>query len=348
MPNDSRADDLPQSMIRFNCGFCGQSIRVPRQYAGKKGKCPKCKSIIVIIQDDNSVESPPAKSDTAKPDPITDIFLQPPPKSETVEAPQPVFTKQQQFDDLRLSAGLTALTPEPPPQRKYPWLIDVFLYPANREGMIFLGIVALLPILLQLFIMLLILTVGVLAIVVIVINLLINVVLGMFLYWFVAECIRDSAFGNLRVPETIAETPGFGEMALRLVRMFGCFAVCAAPAFFYHRYTQGIDLPFWLLLSAGVFLYPMTLLGVIMFDSIYGVNPLVIIPSIFSTFFQYCGLVVFIGLILFLFFLTRGISIISPLLYLFARIPQIYLVLVAAHLLGRFYFRYKEKLNWEV
>ncbi len=35
-------------MIKFACSNCGQSIRVDDKYAGKKGKCPKCKTSVVV------------------------------------------------------------------------------------------------------------------------------------------------------------------------------------------------------------------------------------------------------------------------------------------------------------
>lgn len=35
-------------MIRFNCKNCGHRLKIPDQHAGKKGKCPECKQLIVI------------------------------------------------------------------------------------------------------------------------------------------------------------------------------------------------------------------------------------------------------------------------------------------------------------
>ena len=36
------------SIIKFRCENCGQKFSVHKNNAGKKGKCPKCKIIIVI------------------------------------------------------------------------------------------------------------------------------------------------------------------------------------------------------------------------------------------------------------------------------------------------------------
>ena len=35
-------------MIKFHCKNCGKKISVPEKHAGKKGKCPKCKNIVVV------------------------------------------------------------------------------------------------------------------------------------------------------------------------------------------------------------------------------------------------------------------------------------------------------------
>jgi DNA-directed RNA polymerase subunit RPC12/RpoP len=35
-------------MIRFTCGHCGRTINVDARYAGKKGKCPKCGTVVTV------------------------------------------------------------------------------------------------------------------------------------------------------------------------------------------------------------------------------------------------------------------------------------------------------------
>ena len=85
-----------------------------------------------------------------------------------------------------------------------------------------------------------------------------------------------------------------------------------------------------------------------MFDSFAGLNPFLLIPSIFSTFFQYCGLIILFGLLSILFVITALILLKALILGFFLGIVFIYMLIVSAHLLGRFYFRYQEKLYWEV
>jgi hypothetical protein len=96
----------------------------------------------------------------------------------------------------------------------------------------------------------------------------------------------------------------------------------------------------------------MALLAVIMFNSTSGLNPLIIISSIFSTFFQYCGLVALIVAIIFLYVQTIKFLPLNPYIRMalspLVQAVEFYLAMVAAHLLGRFYFKYQGKLNWEV
>jgi hypothetical protein len=91
----------------------------------------------------------------------------------------------------------------------------------------------------------------------------------------------------------------------------------------------------------------MAFLAVVVFDSFQGLNPFLLIGSIFSTLFQYCALVLFIAAGVFV-----PVSVPIPKEALISRFilhcVSLYMALVAAHLLGRFCWRYKEKLNWEV
>jgi hypothetical protein len=338
----------PNALILFACNFCGQRIRIPRAYAGKKGKCPKCHKIVLAPKLPSSAVDPVSiKPDTSESKPFPDIVLQPTDKPEYIGAPQPTLTKKEQFDDLRQNAGLTSLSPEPPPERKYPWLIDIFLYPANIYGLFFLGIVVLIP----LAISILASCLGVFAVIIAVPAGIINTIIYGYIYWFLTQCVLDSAAGNIRVSDTIAETPGPWEIVGRFLQIIACLLVCAAPAAAYFGYMRRIDLAFWLLAGGGTFFYPMALLSVLMFDSFEGLNPLIIIPSIFSTFFQYCGLVVLIGAIIFLLFQIGKFfssGFLGFVLYPLFQAIILYLAMITAHLLGRFYFKYQEKLNWEV
>jgi phage FluMu protein Com len=333
-------------MIRFRCEHCGQKFSVPQTSAGKKGRCPKCKSIITIPAlaeakpDINKTESGTANL-SSKDSVLNPNIFDMPQENKTADTKGDI--PDEAWENLqKLRTG--NVEPEPSPQRKLPWLIDIFLYPANFQGIIFLAIVVLVPLVLQLASLFLCMFA--------LLFYLLNLAIAMYAYWFLAQCVRDSAAGGLRAPETIAETPGIGELIWQFLELFACLVLCAIPAGAYFLYTRRFDAIFWLLAGGGTFIYPMTLLAMVMFNSASGLNPLVIIPSIFSTFFQYCGLVVLIAGIIFLYFLMVKFLPSNPytriLLSPLVDAVELYLAMVAAHLLGRFYFKYQEKLNWEV
>lgn len=213
----------------------------------------------------------------------------------------------------------------------------------------------------------------------VVINLIIvNTTIAFYRYWFIGECVRNSAEGHIRAPETIAITPGL-ESIWSFLRIFVCIIIFAFPLYYYLSRSSGTDRNIWyllwfmlifpqtlvvlfsqggttfyLLLFFAVFFFPMTVLLVIMFDSLRGLNPLLIIRSIFKTFIPYCGLIILLCILAAPVVLMKKFFIDQVLigkyelpLYVIGLL-NIYLILVASHLLGRFYWKYQEKLNWEV
>jgi hypothetical protein len=326
-------------VIQFYCKNCGYKFSAPDKIAGQKGRCPNCRNTIVVPGIEGAKSVAKQTETDASEISSTDSILDP----NLFDIPQ----KKQAAPDIPAQIQDKApgrFEPEPLPERKLPWLIDIFLYPANSPGMIFLAIAVLVPLVLQ-----------VAALFLCIFGLLFSLLIAliaMYIYWFLAQCVRDSAAGGLRAPETMAETPGIGELIWQVLELFACFVLYAASAGVYFWYTHRFDTVFWLLAGGNAFLYPMALLAVIMFNSIEGLNPLVIIPSIFSTFFQYCGLVVLIAAIIFLYVLTEKFLPANPYTRMaispFVQAVELYLAMVAAHLLGRFYFKYQEKLNWEV
>jgi len=240
-------------------------------------------------------------------------------------------------------------------QRRLPWLIDFFLYPTSKSGTIILGIVVVLRFLLRFAVLLL----GGLSIqnalflipfgAAWMIGILVRIVLYLYLYWYLCECIRDSAEGGIRAPETIGHNPGFGEMLGRVIKTIGCFILFLGPVFLYHLKTDQTDSIFFRLVAyAALFFFPMSLLAVVMFDSLKGLNPIVLIGSILSTYLPYCAMVMV--LVWGFFFIIENVP--DPqesvVLRFILWCLGIYLAMVAAHLLGWFYHRYERILNWDI
>ncbi|MFC1676405.1 hypothetical protein ACFL3G_05005 [Planctomycetota bacterium] len=360
-------DEASDSIVKFNCENCNRTIRVSKKHAGKKGKCPKCKSIIVVPQGN--------LADTKEPDLDPSLFDIQPKENNTVD------------EQLRVLYG-GRTEPEQTQQatrRRLPWLIDILLYPTGKPGLIILGIIIGLPLLIKLltrvmqYVALAIPPFYVFAVLLLPVSIFVNITVALYLYWYLAFCVRDSAEGNLRAPDVLAGSASLGEMFWQLGKLLACFIFFILLIYLYIAGVKKVDLSFgWFLFSAIflipielpeviygdivfqfvlfciVFLFPMTLLAVVMFDSLSAFNPILIIGSVFKTFFQYVGLVLlFCGICVPIVITRRIVSMrsVSPAMLILpyiARAASIYLLMVGAHILGRFYWRYQEKLNWEV
>ena len=202
-----------------------------------------------------------------------------------------------------------------------------------------------------------------------------------YMFWYFGMCIHESALGAVRAPETLnkSNAEGTSEMIFGLLRIASCILICVGPSLTYYSIINSMDWICWLLLVFGPFFLPMSLLATVMFDSLCGLNPILIISSTVNTFFQYClflsmfcvpvGIVVIVSIcfpkdtigivgyvlrgINSLFTFATGLPISLPehttgITCFILRGVYAYLIMVAAHLLGRFYWKYQEKLNWEV
>lgn len=340
-------------MIKFRCGNCGQKIAVPEIHAGKKGKCPRCKNIVVIPNVPAEQVNPPtsqngvnsAKVDRQK-SPFDPAFLDIPPAAETPPPSEYGDSGTASEIEKELMAG-TAES-EPVGERKLPWIIDIFLYPTSQAGLTYLAIFVGVPLAIR-FIKL---SLGTFGLAIALPSLIINILVGLGMCWYFAECVRDSACGRTRAPEAFS-TADISEMFSQSLYLAACYLLFAGPAGFYFVYTQKTDAIFWLLLAYGAFFFPMALLAVVMFNSSSAFNPLLLIISIFKTLFPYSGLVAFLTALV---LVARFIPTVQPDTNKWAVLALdcisssifIYVALVVAHLLGRFYWRYQNKLNWEV
>lgn len=172
--------------------------------------------------------------------------------------------------------------------------------------------------------------------------------IGYILYYF-AYCVFDSSRGGRRAPNVSSEhIPDKADLLSQILLILGCIAICFLPTAAYYIFTNRIDWFFWLLAAVGFFLFPMALLAGVLFDSFDALNPIMIIRSILSTFLPYCGLIlsfcIFGSLVAPIFFLSKNL----PVLGYVSKALTLYLLLVAAHLLGRFYWNNKDRLDWGI
>ncbi len=339
-------------MIKFYCKHCGQQIGVPAGFAGGGARCPKCKNIVVVPE----AESAEPVADQSN---ISDskggvkyegfdraLFDIPQEDESTSQVSNQVGMSKEGYEELRRRKKvLDEYQAEQIGKRKLPGFIDVFLYPVSFWGLVYLGIFIGITLFIDTvekivpyyFVILFGIIVSVIKILII-----------LFMYWYFAECVRDSAEGGLRAPKVIGDTPPLRDMFRQMVDIVVSIVIFFGPFFLYVLIARRAGIIFWLLLIYAVFFFPMALLSFVVFDSIAGLNPRLIYKSISNTFWQYCGLVLlFIAAGLLIGVLGQKTSESGHLVFL-VRSAGIYLIFVAAHLLGRFYWKYQEKLKWEV
>lgn len=340
--------------MRFSCEHCGRLLSVPGGQAGRKGQCPRCKKTVTIpatLAEEAVTQTDPVLSETVVPpkssarDPL--LFDVPP----ADVTPQ---TAEEAYEKLRALGGEYLLRKrEEPPKRPLPWIIDIFLYPLSKSGLMILLIGVGLP----LFVRVLAKLGGALSLAfpaalilwvpLIVLHWVALLMSLLYTNWYVAECIRDSASGGIRAVDTTGSTPGFAELFAQALTVLVCAAACMAPAILYAR-SYGSDTIFWILYGVGGFLFPMALLEVTMSETFRALNPVLLLGSMFSTLLPYFALAAFCYT--FWLFPSRvirhilGESWILAYLFLFL---SFYQALVLAHLVGRFCLRNEEKLNWD-
>ncbi|MHC4439968.1 MAG: hypothetical protein ACYS3S_21635 [Planctomycetota bacterium] len=341
------------TIIEFLCEYCERRISVPKSRAGKKAICPQCNNMFIIpaihapgsdaAQDysgDLIARSTDSPHDLTLLDVPEEYKLKDEPVGEVNVSEEAVGQQQESEEDSE------AEETESVTQRDLPWLVDIFLYPTSAPGLVHLTFFVGAQVVLY---FLWLLPLGL-------ITFILSILVGLYICWYITECIRDSAAGRIRAPEAFA-TSSFGEMYSQCLHIIGCCLIFFGPVGFYRLWIQRMDVLFWVLLAYGIFFFPMGLLACVMFDSIRGLSPVLLLASIFSTFVQYCGLVLLVAVIvLAVVFFThmQGTenteqSWVSNMLFmiLFNGIT-FYATFVVVHLLGRFFWRNKEKLNWEV
>jgi hypothetical protein len=348
------------TVVEFNCEYCDRKISTPKSYAGKKVVCPKCNNSFFVpsihapgsdANQDYSGDLIPRTTDSTHGLTLMDVPNEYKLKDEPAIQPK---VPEQAIDQHQGSKEI-----ESSEQRKLPWIIDIFLYPTSNGGLLTLATIILLRLFTDIATVMLMCCVfgGIL-------SLIIRIVLvWSYMYWYFSECVRDSADGGLRAPNIIGTMPGLVDMFWYWARLFACLTIFLGPAIFYRGYTYftNIEVNNAILLSLlafGAFFFPMNVLAVVMFDSVNGMNPILVIRSIISTFLQYCGLfILFYGLSILLSTMLGMVLRISSrtrilsggfFTYILFNLLMAYALLIAGHLLGRFYWLYQKKLNWEV
>lgn len=346
------------TVIEFHCENCDRKINVSKSHAGKKAICPQCNNTFII-------PAIPSPGSAAKQNYSGDLIprsTDSPHDLTLMDVPEQYKLKEEPTVRYSVSEeNMASEEIEYPAQRKLPWIVDIFLYPISGGGLSTIGILLFFRLLTDFTATGLLVCCGCVGGIS---GFIIKIVIYYsYMYWYFTECVRDSAGGGLRAPVILASMPDLGAMIWHFLRIFSCYAFTLGPATFYRGYTYytGIEtnnVILFALLTYGIFFFPMGILAVVMFDSVNGLKPTLLIRSIASTFFRYCGLVIlFYGFgVLFVVLLVRMRLILIQnglfsgffLIYIFSNIFFLYALLISGHLLGRFFYRYEDRLYWEV
>lgn len=342
-------------MIRFACPQCARILTVSEGQAGKTGQCPGCRGRITIPSAAVTPDLLPRG-----PSPTNPVRAGASSQGPEANPPAPTDALDGRLLDLPPMMGrdasktpasdqevLAKLKFKPPPEytgvRQLPWPIDILLYPLNATGLLSLAVL-----------------IGVPAVLAVLQHFALpfldlmfyfpKVALGICAVWYWSECIYDSAQGGTRAPQ-ILDSPGYSDKWSRVCNLLAVHIVFVLPAVLYTVYTGRRDAFLWVLVAWGVFFFPMGLLAIVMQDGRYVLNPLFLLGSIGRTFVPYLGLLLLIATPAALFALVlrrtarEGYALDLAAL---ALLTGGYLSLVVAHLLGRFYWRHRERLHWDL
>jgi len=235
--------------------------------------------------------------------------------------------------------------PEHTGDHQLPWPIDILAYPTNVHGLISLGIIVGIPFLLGLLCRLVPLLLVLLGLPLFIVR----IVMCLYAGWYFAECVYDSAKGGTHAPEVSMGVVGIGDMWSRVIHLAIVYILFASPAGVYYLVTQKTDVSFWGLVISAVAFFPIGLLAMAIIDSMGALNPFFLLGSVSRVFFQYTGFVIVLGL------LTTFVLLVA--VFVSGCVPVwlsgvedffiFYSALVIAHVLGRFYWRNSERLDWE-
>ncbi len=221
---------------------------------------------------------------------------------------------------------------------------DALLYPANSDGLIQIAVAALglwaVGLLGALLSPYLRYYAGLLV-------LMLRIMIVGYVVFYVGHCVYDSSQGGRRAPSlSLINMPDKGDLLSQLLLLVAGVAMCFWPLGLYRAFVGRMDIWFWILAGAGAFFLPMTLLTGTLFDGIDALNPVLIIRSILVTFPAYLGLVVALAVILMTVGAVNWIFLRIFMPRVLSSAAYLYLLLMAGHLLGRFYRRQRDKLDW--
>lgn len=214
-------------------------------------------------------------------------------------------------------------------------LADALLYPFRGAGLLIMILGTVLAIVLQ--IVSLAPFVGIIALL---------IFYGYFTAYYY-QILQQSASGSDLEPDW-PDVSDYWDDAIRpVIQVLGVLLV-SNSLWFLAVWQLGEESPVtWLAEMLGMFYFPMAILGVVTLGHIGGANPLLVIPSIFKTLPRYAVVAaIAIALPLLLDAITQLATSNPYLSWGLSTFLTLYLITAHARLLGLFYQRNEEKLDW--
>ncbi|MBM4024436.1 MAG: hypothetical protein FJ280_03395 [Planctomycetes bacterium] len=237
-------------------------------------------------------------------------------------------------------------------ESRFPWFLDALAYPVSSSGAVNIAVFVLVPQLVAFVIRLLTrfitsaLPLGGAGYLTTLLTAPFYIIFACYICYYVAHCVIDSSRGHRRASDIqITGELSIGDLVSQTLLLVATVAIACWPVAVYYVLTERADAWYWLLGAGGVFFLPMSFLAGAIFDSFDALNPLLIVQSIGRTFVPYCGLV------LFFLALTGLAAVVIPRVPIWSYLrsaAQLYLLLVLANSVGRFYWRNRERLDWGV
>ncbi|MEJ2648043.1 MAG: hypothetical protein P8016_06505 [Sedimentisphaerales bacterium] len=316
--------------MELYCENCGQKIVALRSHAGKTCSCPKCGKSIDVPRQETELRQKYSEYE------LTFLNIHEKEEMHRLQAAE--------MEALEETAGQEQEETEKLRRRRLPWQLDIFLYPLSKSGLRHLAFFMGVPIMLQI---LKLISPLFLLMLVAFFSMIFNIVLFLYLYWYLAECIRDSAAGWVRAPEGLGGLPDFSDLIMQTANIIGCLTFFLLPAIIYLIATKSMDVFAWLLIIPAIFFYPIGLLSVVLNDSVAGLRWHILWSSVRKTFRPYAALSL-IYIVMLLAVIVYMASQAGFLWKMIFRFLLIYFAFILAHLTGKFYYRYKAKLDLDV
>ncbi len=251
---------------------------------------------------------------------------------------------------------LTSLAADPSAEAieesRFPWFLDALAYPVSSSGAVNIAVFVIVPQLVAFVIRRTArfiagtLPSGGVGYLTTLLTAPFYIIFACYVCYYVAHCVIDSSRGHRRATDIqITGALSIGDLLSQTILLVASVAIACWPVAVYYVLTERTDAWYWLLGACGVFFLPMSFLAGVIVDSFDALNPLRMVQSIWRAFVPYCGLVLF-------FLAITGFAIVViPRLFIWPYLrsaAQLYLLLVLANSLGRFYWRNRERLDWGV